>query len=83
MEDEVIEELAVAYELTAAEAIAYFLAKEAIPTFNWFEMLDEEHDVAFTVAKMLDVDLIFAVVLQYHILVVYDFVVYVVLRLQR
>ena len=39
-------------------AISYFRAKGLKPTFAWQDMLGEEHIRAFTVAKMMDADLL-------------------------
>jgi SPP1 gp7 family putative phage head morphogenesis protein len=46
------------FELAPEEAIQHFTAKGLKPTYNWFEMLNEQHDAAFTVAKMMDLDLL-------------------------
>lgn len=46
------------FELAPEEAIQHFTAKGLQPTYNWYEMLNEQHDVAFTVAKMMDLDLL-------------------------
>jgi uncharacterized protein with gpF-like domain len=51
-------ELAANFELPAVEALAFFQAKGLKPTFAWQDMLGDEHDLAFTVAKMLDNDLL-------------------------
>lgn len=46
------------FELPPEKAIEYFVGKGLKPTWNWYEMLNAEHDVAFTVAKMMDTDLL-------------------------
>jgi SPP1 gp7 family putative phage head morphogenesis protein len=51
-------ELAANFELAPAEALAFFQAKGLKPTFAWQDMLGDEHDQAFTVAKMMDTDLL-------------------------
>jgi SPP1 gp7 family putative phage head morphogenesis protein len=51
-------ELAANFELPAVEALAFFQAKGLKPTFAWQDMLGDEHDLAFTVAKMMDNDLL-------------------------
>ena len=38
--------------------MAYFANKGLKPTFSWMNMLGEAHDQAFTVAKMMDIDLL-------------------------
>lgn len=40
------------------QAIAYFRSKGLTPTWSWRDMIAEEHEYAFTIAKMLDVDLL-------------------------
>lgn len=40
------------------QAISYFRSKGLTPTWSWRDMIAEEHDYAFTVAKMLDTDLL-------------------------
>lgn len=49
---------AVSFNLAPAEALKFFRAKGLSPTFAWQDMLHEEHDRAFTIAKMLDMDLL-------------------------
>lgn len=46
------------FELQPEGAIQHFNAKGLSTTWNWYEMLNEQHDRAFTVAKMMDVDLL-------------------------
>lgn len=46
------------FTLPPAEAIAYFKAKGLKVTFDWRDMLGDEHASAFTVAKMADIDLL-------------------------
>lgn len=47
-----------AFDVVPEKAIAYFQAKGLKPTFSYAEMLDQEHDKAFTVAKMMNVDML-------------------------
>lgn len=49
---------AVSFNLTPASAVQFFQAKGLKPTFAWQDMLAQEHQKAFTVAKMLDLDLL-------------------------
>lgn len=46
------------FNVEPTDAIAYFKAKGLKPTFSYADMLDEAHDSAFTVAKMMDVDML-------------------------
>lgn len=46
------------FELKPKEAIDYFSAKGLTGSFNWYELINQQHDYAFTVAKMLDLDLL-------------------------
>lgn len=46
------------FSLKPEVALAYFKAKGLKPTFDWREMLRDEHSAAFTVAKMMDLDLL-------------------------
>lgn len=46
------------FDLPPDEAIAYFRRKGLRQSFAWQDVLAEEHDAAFTVAKMMDVDLL-------------------------
>lgn len=48
----------VSFNLTPEQAVAFFQAKGLQPTFAWQEMLGDEHTRAFTVAKMMDVDML-------------------------
>ncbi len=48
----------VSFNLAPEAAVALFKAKGLQPTFAWDEMLGEEHARAFTIAKMMDVDLL-------------------------
>lgn len=47
-----------AFDVPPAQAIGYFKAKKLKPTFSYADMLDTAHDHAFTVAKMMDVDML-------------------------
>lgn len=47
----------VSFNVTPQDAINYFAGKGLKPTFAWQDMLADEHDKAFTVAKMMRVDL--------------------------
>ncbi len=47
-----------AFNVPAEDAIAYFQGKGLRPTFSYADMLGDAHDQAFTVAKMMDVDLL-------------------------
>jgi len=51
-------EITANFELTPVQALEYFLEKGLKPTFSWADMMGEEHDQAFTVAKMMDTDLL-------------------------
>jgi SPP1 gp7 family putative phage head morphogenesis protein len=51
-------EIAASFELKAEEAIKYFRSKGLRVTFDWRDMIAEEHDAAFTIAKMMDADLL-------------------------
>lgn len=46
------------FDLAPASAVEAFRAKGLRPTFSYGEMIAEEHSLAFTVAKMMDVDLL-------------------------
>lgn len=48
----------VSFNLTPAEAVAYFKAKGLRVTFDYRDLMAEEHMAAFTVAKMLDQDML-------------------------
>ena len=47
-----------AFNVPFDEAIAYFRAKGLQPTFSYQDMIGRAHDHAFTVAKMMDVDML-------------------------
>lgn len=47
-----------AFTLPPENAIAFFSAKGFQPTFSYLDMYGREHATAFTVAKMLDMDLL-------------------------
>lgn len=49
---------AVDFNLAPAEALKFFRAKGLRTSFAWQDMLHDEHDRAFTVAKMMDLDLL-------------------------
>lgn len=51
-------EAAAQFELTAEEAFEFFLQKGLSRSFRWDEMVRNEHDVAFTVAKLMNGDLL-------------------------
>lgn len=46
------------FDMAPETALAFFQAKGLKPTFSYLDMIREEHDVAFTVAKMMQVDLL-------------------------
>jgi SPP1 gp7 family putative phage head morphogenesis protein len=46
------------FDVAPDRAISYFQAKGLRPTFHYADMLRETHDQAFTVAKMMDVDML-------------------------
>lgn len=46
------------FDVPPAQAIAYFRRKGLEPTFSYADMIGDAHDRAFTVAKMMDVDLL-------------------------
>lgn len=50
--------LGASFDLAPETAIAFFRAKGLKPTFAWQDMIGQEHARAFTVAKMMDVDLL-------------------------
>ena len=50
--------LAGSFDLAPREALAFFRAKGFKLGFAWQDVWHEEHDAAFTVAKMMDVDLL-------------------------
>lgn len=47
-----------AFDVAPEKAIAYFQAKGLKPTFSYGEMLDQQHDKSFTVAKMMSIDML-------------------------
>lgn len=47
-----------AFDVAPEQAIGYFKAKGLKPTFSYAEMLDYQHDQAFTIAKMMNVDML-------------------------
>jgi SPP1 gp7 family putative phage head morphogenesis protein len=47
-----------AFNLPPEQAIGYFKAKGLKPTFSYADMLNEAHDHSFTVAKMMNVDML-------------------------
>lgn len=49
---------AASFELPPQEALDFFRAKGLKPTFAWQDMAAGEHAHAFTIAKMMDVDLL-------------------------
>lgn len=50
--------IAVNFGLAPAEALKFFRGKGLKASFAWQDMLHAEHDRAFTVAKMMDLDLL-------------------------
>lgn len=46
------------FNLPPADALKFFRAKGLQPSYAWQDMMHEEHDRAFTVAKMMDIDLL-------------------------
>lgn len=46
------------FDIPPVEGISYWLDRGLRPTFDWREMLGDEHYAAFTVAKMMDTDLL-------------------------
>lgn len=52
------DKLAASFRLAPQDAISYFTAKGVDPTFSWADLMADEHDRAFTVAKMMNVDLL-------------------------
>lgn len=49
---------AAAWDMTPEQALAFFRAKGLRPSFRWQELVGTEHARAFTVAKMMDADLL-------------------------
>lgn len=50
--------IAASFNLAPEKAVEFFRGKGLAASFAWQDMLHEEHDRAFTVAKMLDLDLL-------------------------
>lgn len=50
--------LAINFKLAPEKALKFFRAKGLKTSFAWQDMWQQEHDAAFTVAKMMDVDLL-------------------------
>lgn len=50
--------ISAAFALPPVRALAFFRQKGLEASFSWSDLLHEEHDAAFVVAKMLDVDLL-------------------------
>lgn len=46
------------FDLPPEKAIKFFRSKGYVTSFDWRDMWQEQHDSAFTVAKMMDVDLL-------------------------
>ena len=51
-------EITAGFTLKPAQAIRFFERKGLKLSFRWEELLAEEHDAAFTVAKMMNRDLL-------------------------
>ena len=51
-------ELSNNFSLKPEAAIRHFQSKGLKASFSWMDMIGEEHDAAFTVAKMMDNDLL-------------------------
>jgi SPP1 gp7 family putative phage head morphogenesis protein len=49
------------FELSAEEAIEYFKGKGLKQSYNWYEMMGQDHYLSFTVAKMMEDDLLITV----------------------
>ena len=47
-----------AFDVAPEKAIGFFVAKGLKPSFSYAETLDGEHDKAFTIAKMMNVDIL-------------------------
>jgi len=50
--------LDISFDLPPEEALEWFRAKGLAVSYDWRDMLHEQHTLAFTVAKMADVDLL-------------------------
>ena len=46
------------FDLVPEQALAFFRAKGMRTTFSWQDMMGQEHAAAFTVAKMMDTDML-------------------------
>lgn len=51
-------EVVASFDLAPAKAIEYFAGKGLRESFDWRDMIGQDHDAAFTVAKMMDTDLL-------------------------
>lgn len=51
-------ELEARFDLPPKEAVEFFRAKGYATSFDWRDVWQQEHDAAFTVAKMMNVDLL-------------------------
>lgn len=49
------------FELEPEKAIEYFKGKGLKQSYNWHEMINQDHDLSFTVAKMMDDDLLITI----------------------
>ncbi|MFC3716813.1 phage minor head protein [Luteimonas soli] len=47
-----------AFDLAPEEAVAFFRDKGLLASFAWQDVWQQEHEIAFTVAKMVDLDLL-------------------------
>lgn len=50
--------VASSFDLAPEQAVAFFRDKELLASFAWQDVWRQEHEVAFTVAKMADLDLL-------------------------
>ena len=50
--------LGISFDLPPEKALAWFESKGLAVSYAWQDMLHEQHTLAFTVAKMMDVDLL-------------------------
>ncbi len=50
--------LGIGFDVAPAEAVRFFRGKGLQASFAWQDMLHDEHDRAFTIAKMTDLDLL-------------------------
>lgn len=53
-----VPKITTSFNLTPVQAVEFFRTKGLSANFGWQDMLHEEHDINFTVAKMLDLDLL-------------------------